>query len=267
MLAVLAVSIAALVSFAATAQSARAAADGRPPALTAEAVLLLDPEGRTLFAKNPEEERAPASLVKLMTLYLAFEDIEAGRADARRAGRGEPLRVADAEVPDGSSGGRARAAARPARGCGDRVGERRGDRPGRAPGRRRVELRRPDEREGRRSSSFTRRASRTRTACPTRPSEATRATSPSSSSGCCAIIRPRGRCWAGRPSSTADGCYARHIPLFNDPLRRAGAQDRIHPRGGLQPGRVGLARRAAVHHDRARRRAPGPRRSSTPRSS
>ena len=39
------------------------------------------PEGRTLFAKNPEEERAPASLVKLMTLYLAFEDIEAHRAE------------------------------------------------------------------------------------------------------------------------------------------------------------------------------------------
>src|SRR5207249_8057358 len=54
---------------------------GRPPVLTAEAVLLLDPEGKTLFAKNPEEERAPASLVKLMTLYLAFEDIEAGRAE------------------------------------------------------------------------------------------------------------------------------------------------------------------------------------------
>ena len=43
--------------------------------------MLLDPEGRTLFAKNPDEERAPASLVKLMTLYLAFQDIEAGRAD------------------------------------------------------------------------------------------------------------------------------------------------------------------------------------------
>jgi D-alanyl-D-alanine carboxypeptidase len=81
MLAVLAALIAALVPLAATAQSARPAANGRPPALTAEAVLLLDPEGRVLFAKNPEEDRAPASLVKLMTLYLAFEDIEAGRAE------------------------------------------------------------------------------------------------------------------------------------------------------------------------------------------
>jgi len=81
MLAALAVLVAALAPLAANAQSARAAADGRPLVLTAEAVLLLDPEGRTLFAKNPEEERAPASLVKLMTLYLAFEDIEAGRAE------------------------------------------------------------------------------------------------------------------------------------------------------------------------------------------
>jgi D-alanyl-D-alanine carboxypeptidase len=53
----------------------------RPPALSAESVLLLDPEGRTVFAKNPEAERAPASLVKLMTLYLACEALEAGRAD------------------------------------------------------------------------------------------------------------------------------------------------------------------------------------------
>ncbi len=53
----------------------------RVPAFSAEAVLLLDAEGRTIYAKNAEVERAPASLVKLMTLYLAFEAIEAGRAD------------------------------------------------------------------------------------------------------------------------------------------------------------------------------------------
>ncbi len=53
----------------------------RAPGLSAEAVLLLDPEGRTLYAKNAEAERAPASLVKLMTLYLACEAIEANRAD------------------------------------------------------------------------------------------------------------------------------------------------------------------------------------------
>src|SRR5438876_328239 len=80
-LAVLAVLAAAIAPPVATAQPGRPVADGRPPLISAESVLLLDPEGRTLFAKNPDEERAPASLVKLMTLYLAFEDIEAKRAD------------------------------------------------------------------------------------------------------------------------------------------------------------------------------------------
>src|SRR5207245_2779885 len=36
---------------------------------------------RTIFEKNADVERAPASLVKLMTLYLAFESIERGRVD------------------------------------------------------------------------------------------------------------------------------------------------------------------------------------------
>jgi D-alanyl-D-alanine carboxypeptidase len=58
-----------------------AAANGRTPNFSAEALLLVDPEGRTIYAKNAENERAPASLVKLMTLYLAFEDIAGGRAD------------------------------------------------------------------------------------------------------------------------------------------------------------------------------------------
>ena len=59
---------------------ALAQVNGRSPALNAEAVLLLDAEGRVVFAKNAQLEHAPASLVKLMTLYLAFEDIEANRA-------------------------------------------------------------------------------------------------------------------------------------------------------------------------------------------
>jgi len=43
-------------------------------------VLLLDTQGRVLYAKKPAEDHAPASLVKLMTLYLACEALEAGRA-------------------------------------------------------------------------------------------------------------------------------------------------------------------------------------------
>jgi D-alanyl-D-alanine carboxypeptidase len=58
------------------------AADARTPSFSAEAVLLIDPDGRVIYQKNADNERAPASLVKLMTLYLAYEDIEAGRVDA-----------------------------------------------------------------------------------------------------------------------------------------------------------------------------------------
>ncbi|HSE04960.1 MAG TPA: D-alanyl-D-alanine carboxypeptidase family protein [Methylomirabilota bacterium] len=54
--------------------------NSRPLALSAESVLLLDTQGRVLYSKKPAEDHAPASLVKLMTLYLACEAIEAGRA-------------------------------------------------------------------------------------------------------------------------------------------------------------------------------------------
>jgi serine-type D-Ala-D-Ala carboxypeptidase (penicillin-binding protein 5/6) len=47
--------------------------------LSAESALLLASDGTVLFAKNASEDHAPASLVKLMTLYLACEDLEAGR--------------------------------------------------------------------------------------------------------------------------------------------------------------------------------------------
>jgi len=60
---------------------AGAAPGGRRPPFTAEALLLIDPDGKVLFEKNAEDDRAPASLVKLMTLYIAYEELEAGRAD------------------------------------------------------------------------------------------------------------------------------------------------------------------------------------------
>ncbi len=80
LLVALAALTAVLASRAVLAESAGASRNGRV-ALSAEAALVMDPEGRVLFAKNAEDERAPASLVKLMTLYLAFEDLEHGRAD------------------------------------------------------------------------------------------------------------------------------------------------------------------------------------------
>src|SRR5437899_212205 len=71
-----------LVPAAAVAQDARLpSSNSRPASVSAGAVPLLDAYGRPLFAKNADDERAPASLVKLMTLYLANEDIERGKAE------------------------------------------------------------------------------------------------------------------------------------------------------------------------------------------
>ncbi len=64
--------------------------------LSAEAVILMDPDGNVLYAKNPDFERAPASLTKLMSLYLAFEDIEAGRTDLD-----EPVKITRSAVTVG----------------------------------------------------------------------------------------------------------------------------------------------------------------------
>ena len=68
-----------ILSLLLTAAPAFAQSD-RPMRLSAESALLLAPNGTVLFAKNPSEDHAPASLTKLMTLYLACEDLEAGRA-------------------------------------------------------------------------------------------------------------------------------------------------------------------------------------------
>ena len=52
----------------------------RPLRLRAEAALLVDlVSGEVLYSKNAESPLSPASLTKLMTLYLAFEDVAAGQ--------------------------------------------------------------------------------------------------------------------------------------------------------------------------------------------
>ena len=55
--------------------------NGHALAVSAASVLLLDADGKVVFAKNPAEDHAPASLTKLMTLYLAYEDLEAGKVE------------------------------------------------------------------------------------------------------------------------------------------------------------------------------------------
>jgi D-alanyl-D-alanine carboxypeptidase len=66
----------------------------RSPAVTAEAGLLLDlATGQVLYAKNSDETRAPASLVKMMTLYLAYEDLRSGKVRL-----GDPVVVSGSAV-------------------------------------------------------------------------------------------------------------------------------------------------------------------------
>lgn len=58
------------------------AANGPP--VSAGAVVLIDlATGKVLYEKNAGEDRAPASLVKLMTLYIAYGEIRTGRIALR----------------------------------------------------------------------------------------------------------------------------------------------------------------------------------------
>lgn len=78
-----------LLPLTAPAQGARMVSpDGKLASLSAESALLVDPDGKILFAKSADDERAPASLVKLMTLYLAYEDLERGKVDVE-----EPVQI------------------------------------------------------------------------------------------------------------------------------------------------------------------------------
>ena len=51
------------------------------PALASKyaAIVIEELSGKVLFSRNADHLRYPASLTKIMTLYLLFEDIEAGR--------------------------------------------------------------------------------------------------------------------------------------------------------------------------------------------
>jgi D-alanyl-D-alanine carboxypeptidase (penicillin-binding protein 5/6) len=52
---------------------------GPEPSIQSEAAVLMDGRtGRVLFAENPEKRFAPASLAKMMTLYLVFDALKQG---------------------------------------------------------------------------------------------------------------------------------------------------------------------------------------------
>ena len=51
-----------------------------------QALHLMDARtGETLYAKNADTPQAPASLTKMMTLYITFSEIEAGNVSLDRA--------------------------------------------------------------------------------------------------------------------------------------------------------------------------------------
>ena len=58
----------------------RAAGSGDLSQLSARAAILIDQRGHVLFARHPDVAHPPASLAKLMTLYLAFDGIAKKRA-------------------------------------------------------------------------------------------------------------------------------------------------------------------------------------------
>ena len=50
-----------------------------PPTVTADAAVVMDYDtGEVLYAKDADEMRVPASMTKVMTAYLIFEELEAG---------------------------------------------------------------------------------------------------------------------------------------------------------------------------------------------
>jgi D-alanyl-D-alanine carboxypeptidase len=63
-----------LAAFLAMAQASSAAADDKYAAIVFDAN-----SGKTLFADSADARRYPASLTKMMTLYVLFEELEAGR--------------------------------------------------------------------------------------------------------------------------------------------------------------------------------------------
>lgn len=68
-----------LVLFILTMIPAAAAAQPSPPEISAEVAVLLDyASGEVIYAKNENEPWAPASLTKIITLYLAFDALKKG---------------------------------------------------------------------------------------------------------------------------------------------------------------------------------------------
>src|SRR6185436_19303670 len=71
--------------------SAAVAADSKYAAIVVDAV-----SGKTLYARNGDAQRHPASLTKMMTLYILFEELDAGRIKLTTALSVSPTAAAQA---------------------------------------------------------------------------------------------------------------------------------------------------------------------------
>jgi serine-type D-Ala-D-Ala carboxypeptidase (penicillin-binding protein 5/6) len=70
----------ALAAASATAEGGGAAGTGLPPPVSARSVALVDEAtGTLIFGKNPDLVIPPASLTKLVTLHIVYEELNAGR--------------------------------------------------------------------------------------------------------------------------------------------------------------------------------------------
>ena len=106
------------------------------------AYLIVDAtSGRELASDQPDELRHPASLTKLMTLYLTFSALDSGRLSL---GDGLPVSINALNAPPtkmGMTPGGTVIVRDAMMGAGDALGQRRRRRAGRSAGRRRGELR------------------------------------------------------------------------------------------------------------------------------
>ncbi|MCL2601188.1 MAG: D-alanyl-D-alanine carboxypeptidase [Treponema sp.] len=70
-----------LLAFPAAAQALQSTSSTPPPAIISHAAAVLDAAtGSFIFLQNADDEIPPASMTKLMTMHLAFQEIAAGRA-------------------------------------------------------------------------------------------------------------------------------------------------------------------------------------------
>ncbi|MCX7026243.1 MAG: D-alanyl-D-alanine carboxypeptidase [Spirochaetes bacterium] len=72
--------LASILAFAAFAPAAAEGGVSRAPAVNARSAVIIDSTtGTLLYAKNPDLSLPPASLTKLVTLHIVYEEIQAGR--------------------------------------------------------------------------------------------------------------------------------------------------------------------------------------------